>query len=108
MSFRFWVYFVKISAVVLGPIVLCHIFFRPGGVFQIIGVIALGLFLALSIVGGFMGILLACGRLRMRCPFCGRSGLVQSSEDDKFSMRCDACGLIRCTGVLGLRIVRER
>jgi hypothetical protein len=54
-----------------------------------------------------LGILMSFGRLRMACPFCGRSGRVGGSKAHGMWMECDSCGLIHGSGPFRLRIMRE-
>lgn len=107
MSFRFFIYFGKISVAILFSIVLGTFFFRPKGVMASVGTAAHVVFFILGVIGAVMGILLACGKLRMRCPFCGRSGPILADRSLGLAMRCEECELVRCSGLLGLRIVRE-
>ena len=63
--------------------------------------------LPLCLVGAVMGIMMAFGKLRMLCPFCGMSGRAGGSKQDGIWMECETCGFIHSSGPLGLKIVRE-
>ena len=54
-----------------------------------------------------MGIFLALGKLRMKCPFCGKPGHVGGSRHEGMRMKCDECGLVHGSGFCGLRLVAE-
>ncbi len=54
-----------------------------------------------------MGALMVFGKLRMRCPFCGQSGMAWGNKAEGMRMDCPSCGDIRCVGLFGLRYERE-
>ncbi len=69
--------------------------------------VAMGILILLCLVGAVMGIIMAFGKLRMLCPFCGKSGRVGGSKQDGMWMECATCGFVHSSGPLGLKIVRE-
>lgn len=107
MPFRLWFYLAKIGGGVLFAIVAIAFLFSPDGVSGGFGLVALGLLVLLCLVGAYLGILMSLGRLRMGCPFCGRSGPVGGSKAQGMWMECDSCGFIHGSGFLRLRIVKE-
>ena len=69
--------------------------------------VAVCILVPLCLTGAVMGIFLALGRLRMLCPFCGKSGRVGGSKRDGMWMECESCGFIHGSGPFRLKIVRE-
>ena len=106
MPFRLWFYFTKMGSFVLFAIILAS-FVAPGeSIFGGVRFIATSCFLIFCLAGAVMGILMVLGRLKMRCPFCNKSGLVGGSKQDGMWMECETCGLVHGSGPLGLKIVR--
>jgi hypothetical protein len=107
MPFRLWFYLAKVGGFVLFAIIFAT-FFAPAdsGLGQLRSV-ALGIVIPLCLIGAVMGVLHAIGKLRMLCPFCGKSGPVGGNKQDGMWLECDTCGLVHSSGPLGLKIVRE-
>lgn len=107
MPFRLWYYLVQ----VVFPLLFVTVFLGmalpdsvvTGAVYRpaLIGLIVLG------VVGGLLGIALAAGRLRMRCPFCGRYGAVGGSKSAGLWLDCNGCGLVHGAGPLRMWLVRD-
>jgi hypothetical protein len=76
---------------------------QTGGAIAIAAFVVL---LALGLVGGVMGIFLSRGTLRMRCPFCSRTGAV-GVVSRGLALECPDCGLVYEAGFLKLRLVRQ-
>ena len=108
MPFRFWHYACKLLGLPLfGGSFLGAIFIGTTAGAAIF-VASLALLLPLCLVGAVMGGLMALGRLRMRCPFCGQPGPAWGSRSQGMRMHCPTCGLIWTGGRFGLRLFRER
>lgn len=107
MPFRLWFYLVKIGGGFLFAIVALSFFCSSDGVFGHIRFVALCMLIPLCLVGAYLGVLLSFGRLRMSCPFCGKSGRAGGSKAQGMWMECDSCGRIQGSGPFRLRIVRE-
>jgi len=108
MPFRLWYYLARVGGVALFAIVAATLATPSDSVLGRVRFVALCALIALGFVGAVLGVLLACRRLRMLCPFCGRSGYVGGSKRDGMWMVCESCGLIHGSGLLGLKIVREK
>ena len=108
MPFRVWYYLAKVA----GPILLGAVGFGlalpRNPVATVIYRPALFCLIALCLTGALLGGALAFGRLRMRCPFCGRYGLVGGNKEDGLWLYCDDCGCVHGAGIFGLRLVREQ
>jgi hypothetical protein len=107
MPFRLWYYLAKVGGFILFAIVAATFSAPSDTVLGRVRFLALCVFIPLCLVGAFLGVLMACHRLRMLCPFCGRSGYVGGNKRDGMWMVCDSCGFIHGSGLLRLRIVRE-
>jgi predicted RNA-binding Zn-ribbon protein involved in translation (DUF1610 family) len=107
MPFRLWFYLSKIGGGFLLATVALSFFFSSNGVFGRICFIALCLLILLCLVGAYLGILMSLGRLRMSCPFCGKSGRAGGSKAQGMWMECESCGFIHGRGPFRLLIVRE-
>lgn len=108
MPFRLWFYLAKVGGGVLFVVVALSFFLPSDGMFDRIRFATLCLLIPLCLVGAYLGILMSFGRLRMKCPFCGKSGSVGGSKARGLWMECDSCGFIHGSGPLRLRIVREK
>ncbi len=107
MPFRFWFYLGNVGSPVLFATVVATYVFTGHPCLLRVRFVGLCLLAALAVSGAVMGILMVLGRLRMRCPFCGRSGTVGSSKRDGLWMECESCGFVHGGGTLHLKIVRE-
>ena len=108
MPFRLWHYACKLLTLPLfGGFFLGMLIIRTTAGAAIF-VASLAILLTLGLVGAAMGVLMAMGRLRMRCPFCGQPGPVWGRKSEGICMDCPTCGLIWTGGRFGLRIFRER
>ena len=105
MPFRLWFYLAKVGGFILFAIIIATFFAPRDSALGQAGVVAMGVLILLGLVGAVMGIMMAFGKLRMLCPFCGKSG---GSKQQGMWMACETCGFIHSSGPLGLKIVRER
>ena len=107
MPFRLWFYLTKIGGFAFfAVIVLSLVFGGSRALGTVISVMTL-ILIPLGLTGAVMGVLMVCGRLRMKCPFCGKSGPAGGSKAEGMWMECETCGLIHGGGRLGLKIVCE-
>jgi hypothetical protein len=108
MPFRLWFYLTKIGGFVFATAIVLAIVFGGSRVLgTVISVMTLVL-IPLGLTGAVMGVLMVCGRLRMKCPFCGKSGPAGGSKAEGMWMECDTCGFIHGGGPLGLKILSEK
>lgn len=106
MPFRLWFYLTKV-----GPFIIFAAFvvflMAPANTTPL-RIIAECTLILLGVVGAIFGILMVIGQLRMRCPFCQRSGKVGGDKQNGMWMICQSCGYIHGSGPLGLKIVSEK
>lgn len=107
MPFRLWLYLAKVGGFILLAFVFATFLAPSDSALGHAHFVAACIFILLGVVGAVMGILMAFGKLRMLCPFCSKSGRVGGSKRDGIWMECESCGFIRCSGPLGLKIVKE-
>lgn len=107
MPFRLWFYLAKVGGFALFAIVFATFLAPADSWLGQLRTVALWIVIPLCLVGALMGILHALGKLRMLCPFCGKSGLVGGNKQDGIWLECETCGLVHSSGPLGLKIVRE-
>ena len=107
MPFRLWFYLAKVGVFILFAVIFATFSASSESVMGRVRFIALCILVSLGLIGAFMGILMAFGRLRMLCPFCGKSGRVGGSKREGMWMVCETCGFVHSSGPLGLKIVRE-
>ena len=107
MPFRLWFYLAKVGGFILFAIIFATFFTPSDGLIGRARFIAMCILVPLCLMGAFMGILMAFGRLRMLCPFCGKSGRVGGSKRDGMWLVCESCGFVHGSGPLRLKIVRE-
>ena len=107
MPFRLWFYLAKLGGFILFAIIFATFFAPSDSLPGRVRFIAMCVLVPLCLIGAFMGILMALGRLRMLCPFCGESGRVGGSKRNGMWMECGSCGLVHGSGPFRLRIVRE-
>jgi hypothetical protein len=107
MPFRLWLYLAKVGGFILFAIVFATFFAPADSTLGRMRFVAMCVLIPLCIFGAFMGILMTFGKLRMLCPFCGKSGRVGGSKRDGMWMECQTCGFVHTSGPLGLKIVRE-
>jgi hypothetical protein len=107
MPFRIWFYLAQVG----GPILFAVIFFTfsapKDSLLGHIRVLAFCLLVPLAIMGAVMGLIFALGKLRMRCPFCGKPGRIGVSKSDGMWMECETCGFVHGSGPLRLKIIKE-
>jgi hypothetical protein len=108
MPFRLWLYLTKVYGVGLFAVIFATFFAPNDSALGHARSAALFILIPLCLIGALMGILMAFGKLRMLCPFCGRSGPAGASKQDGMWMKCESCGLIHSSGPLGLKIVKEK
>jgi len=107
MRFAFWYYIAKFGTVLFVLAVVGALFGRDGVLDETVLGAALGVIVVLCATGTVMGVLLALGKLKMKCPFCGKPGPVGGSRSEGMWMECDECGLVHGSGFLGLRLVAD-
>ena len=107
MPFRLWFYLAKVGGFFLFAIIFATFFAPSDSLLGRARFVAMCILVPLCLIGAFMGILMVFGRLRMLCPFCGKSGRVGGSKRDGMWMECESCGFIHGSGPLRLKIVRE-
>jgi len=107
MPFRIWFYLTKVGGPILFGIIFATFFSESDSLLGRVNFVAKCVLVSLCLIGAFMGILMVVGRLRMGCPFCGKSGSVGGNKRDGMWMKCDSCGFVRGSGPFGLTIVRE-
>ena len=107
MPFQFWFYLSKVGGSILFAIIFATFFAPSDSVVGRARFIAICILVPFCLIGAFMGILMAFGRLRMLCPFCGKSGHVGGTKRYELWMECDSCGFIHGTGPLRMELVRE-
>ena len=107
MPFQLWFYLTKIGGNTLFAIVFVTFFAEPGSVWGVVHWIAICALGLICLIGAALGILLTFDKLRMRCPFCGKSGRAGGNKREGLLMWCESCGLIHGSGPLGLKIVSD-
>jgi len=107
MPFRLWYYLAKVGGFILVAIIFATFFAPRGSTREGVHFIATCLLVPLCLTGAVMGVLLALGKLRMRCPFCGKSGPAGGSKQEGMWMVCETCGFVHGSGPLRLKIIRE-
>jgi hypothetical protein len=108
MPFRLWFYLVKVGGFTLFAIVFATLFAPANSALTRVRFVAICLMVPLCVVGSLMGILMAFDKLRMLCPFCGKSGRAGGNKRRGMWMECATCGFVHGGGPLGLKIVREK
>jgi predicted RNA-binding Zn-ribbon protein involved in translation (DUF1610 family) len=106
MQFRLWFYIIKVAGF-LFPIAFLTLVVPVGSVLGHLRYFAICLIIIIGVVVVLMGIRIAFGKLRMLCPFCGKSGRVGATKRQGLWMECDNCGFVHGRGPLRLKIVRE-
>ncbi|GMV83686.1 MAG: hypothetical protein AMXMBFR7_48700 [Planctomycetota bacterium] len=107
MPFGLWFYAAKVGGGALLAVLLVTSLCESNPAWNLVRTIALSLLIPLGLTGGLLGVLMALGRLRMRCPFCAKSGPAGGSADEGMSMDCPDCGHIRSSGWMKLKLIRE-
>ncbi len=107
MPFRLWFYLAKVGGFILIAFIFATFFAPRDSALGHARLVAMCILIPLCLVGAVMGIMMAFGKLRMLCPFCGKSGRVGGSKQQGMWMVCETCGFIHSGGPLGLKIVRE-
>jgi hypothetical protein len=107
MPFRLWFYLTKIGGLVFAVLVVLAVVLGDSRTLETVISAMVLIVVPLGLTGAVMGVLMVCGKLRMKCPFCGRSGPAGGSKADAMWMECETCGFIHGAGPLGLKIVRE-
>ena len=107
MPFRLWNYLAKVGGFILFAIMLAAFFAPKNSILAAADSVALGILIVLCVTGAVMGGFLAFGKLKMLCPFCGKSGRVGGSRNGGMAMECETCGIVRTSGFLGLKFVKE-
>ena len=75
---------------------------------SVVGSMATATLVVLCTVGAVMGIMLALGKLKMLCPFCGKLGDVGGSKQEGMWMECDQCGFVHGAGFMRMRLTSNR
>lgn len=105
-SFRFWFYLSKLTFPAIFAIFILDRFVLPQDLHVYTNAVFLGLMVLFAVATVPMGILMALGKLKLRCPFCGQGGPVYGNKEEGCCLDCENCGTIRSTGPLGLRLTR--
>jgi len=108
MRFAIWFYACKFSILLL-PLVGAGIVFagrspilESAAEYAFFGLIFMGL------SGAILGAFFTLGILKMKCPFCNRYVQVQGNKQRGMWLNCETCGCVHQSGLLGLKIVREK
>jgi hypothetical protein len=107
MPFRLWFYLAKVGGFILFAIIFATFFAPADSWLGHLRLVAQWILIPLCLVGALMGVLMALGKLKMLCPFCGKSRPVGGNKQDGIWLECETCGLVHSSGPLGLKIVRE-
>lgn len=107
MPFRLWFYLTKIGGLAFFTVIVLSLVCGGSRALDAVITVMVLVFIPMGLTGAVMGLLIVCGRLRMGCPFCGRSGSAGGSKASGMWMECTTCGFIHGGGRFGLRIVRE-
>lgn len=107
MPFGLWFYSAKVGGGALFAVLLAASLCESNPAWNLVRTISLGLLVLLGLAGGVLGVLMALDRLRMRCPFCTKSGPAGGSAAEGVWMDCPDCGHIRSSGRLKLKLIRE-
>ncbi len=107
MPFRLWFYLAKVGGFILFATIFATFSAPSDSLLGRVRFIAICALVLLCLIGAFMGILMAFGRLRMLCPFCGKSGPAGGNKREGMWMECASCGLVHGSGPLRLKIVRD-
>jgi hypothetical protein len=107
MPFRFWLYLAKVGGFILVAMMLPAFFVPKNSILGAVGSVATCILILLGVTGAVMGGFLAFGKLKMLCPFCGKSGRVGASQSGGLGLVCETCGIVRTSGFLGLQFVKE-
>jgi hypothetical protein len=108
MPFRLWFYLTRIGGLVFAVVIVLAVVLGDSRAVETVISAMVLIVVPLGLTGAVMGVLMICGRLRMRCPFCGKSGEAGGSKSDGMWMVCPTCGLVRGGGRFGLRIICEK
>lgn len=106
MPFKLWFYLGKICVPLLFATLFVGFLLPDDGIGHTLIVAAFLCLLPLGLIGAVMGFLWTHGRLRMRCPFCGRSGPADACKGG-MCMKCEACGFIDGTGRFRLKLIKD-
>lgn len=106
MPFRLWFYLCKIGAPILFVTVFLTFTASDTSALGQMRFFAICLLVILTAVGAVMGIMLHFDRLHMRCPFCGKPGVVGGDNTNGLWMVCDSCGLIHGRGLFKLKLIK--
>ena len=106
MPFRLWLYLAKVGGFILFAFVFATSSASADSALGRLRLGAMCILIPLCFIGAFMAILMAFGKLKMLCPFCGRSGRIRGGRRRGIWLECESCGIVRGSGLLGLKIVR--
>jgi hypothetical protein len=104
--FRVWSCVVRFAWL---PFLFIFALFFPAVRQRVPDAVSLGIICAtvsLGLLGAVLGVLMALGRIRWRCPCCGCKAPVYARRFEGMWMECK-CGSIRCGGLLGLTVRNE-
>jgi hypothetical protein len=107
MRFSFWFYTCKTVAFLFLLVFMGMLFGAQHRWLSVTGSMATATLVVLCSIGAVMGFMLALGRLKMLCPFCGKPGDVGGSKQEGMWMECDQCGFIHGAGFMRMRIAAE-
>lgn len=108
MRFSFWFYTGKLAVILFLLVFMGILLGAQHHWLSVVGSMATATLVVLCTVGAVMGIMLALGKLRMRCPFCNRPGNVGGSKREGMWMECDQCGFIHGAGFMRMRIAADK
>ncbi len=107
MKFKLWYYTGKFGVFLFPMSGLIFFTGEEHEIIRIIGEISLITLIILCVIGVGMGFFLAAGKLKMKCPFCDKYGLIGGNRKEGLWMECDKCGFIHGTGTFGLKLKSE-
>lgn len=108
MRFTFWYYSGKCGSILSASALVALLLSYVNPFFDTVFWAAIGAFAVLVLPTAAVRVLLARGRLKMKCPFCGDPGRLGDGKGKGTStMECDRCGLVHGSGFWGLRLVAE-
>ena len=108
MPFRLWFYLSKLALPACLTVGLLLYLLEGGAITEWYGRIAYVFLILLALVGAAMGVLLTLDKLKLRCPYCSKSGRAGGNRNDGLWMNCESCGYIHGTGPFRLKLVQDK
>jgi hypothetical protein len=103
MPFKFWFYVSQFAPLFFLAVVLGFVFIPDSIIFKVM----LCCIILLCICGAIMGFMLVGDKLRMSCPFCGRSEVPGASKKTGLYLSCKSCGQVKGSGLFGLKLEKK-